>query len=234
MTRKRRRIARGVYRDRWGVSATVKVDGTQREKRFPIGTALQKIRDWQGEDARCSTRLCAARAARQLQGRCDSLSRRGAGDAQLPGRERDIGFWIAEFGGEGRRDSITTKEMVSVLQRWEQKGCAASTMNHRRGALMHLWSRSTGGTRTIPSHAPLDTRKPRPEPRGPVVGRRGSDSRCHVDVGQPVAGQVRDDASKTKARLASWRLRASPEATETTTPGGCVLARIGDQGTSPE
>ena len=120
MTRKRRRIARGVYRDRWGVSATVKVDGTQREKRFPIGTALQKIRDWQGE-MRVALRASVRRGPRGSF-KADAI-RYLAGVRGMPSyreRERDIGFWIAEFG-ERRRDSITTKEMVSVLQRWNRR-----------------------------------------------------------------------------------------------------------------
>ena len=201
MTRKRRRIARGVYRDRWGVSATVKVDGTQREKRFPIGTALQKIRDWQGE-MRVALRASVRRGPRGSF-KADAI-RYLAGVRGMPSyreRERDIGFWIAEFG-ERRRDSITTKEMVSVLQRWEQKGCAASTMNHRRGALMHLWSRLDGRDADNPVARTPRYKEPRPEPRGLSWADMDRILAVMLDVGQPVAGQVRDDASKTKARLA--------------------------------
>jgi len=35
MTRRRVRIARGIYTDRYGVAATVKVRRVQREHRFP-------------------------------------------------------------------------------------------------------------------------------------------------------------------------------------------------------
>jgi hypothetical protein len=48
---RRKRIGKGIYRDRYGLSSTVKV-GTgdaaqQREKRFPYDTPLKDIRDWQ-------------------------------------------------------------------------------------------------------------------------------------------------------------------------------------------
>jgi hypothetical protein len=54
-TTRRKRIAKGVYRDRYSLSATVKV-GTgaaarQREKRFPFHTPLKDIKAWQGEHA---------------------------------------------------------------------------------------------------------------------------------------------------------------------------------------
>ena len=39
--RKRIRVAQGVYRDRHGLAATVKVNGVQREIRFPPGTPLK-------------------------------------------------------------------------------------------------------------------------------------------------------------------------------------------------
>ena len=43
-TRRRTRVAEGIYKDRWGLAATVKVHGVQREIRFPRGTPLKTIR----------------------------------------------------------------------------------------------------------------------------------------------------------------------------------------------
>ena len=42
--RRRVRVAEGVYRDRYGLATTVKVNGVQREIRFPPGTPLKTIR----------------------------------------------------------------------------------------------------------------------------------------------------------------------------------------------
>ena len=41
---RRTRVAEGVYKDRWGLAATVKVHGVQREIRFPPDTSLKTIR----------------------------------------------------------------------------------------------------------------------------------------------------------------------------------------------
>ena len=42
--RRRVRVAEGIYKDRHGLAATVKVNGVQREVRFPHGTPLKTIR----------------------------------------------------------------------------------------------------------------------------------------------------------------------------------------------
>ena len=42
--RRRVRVAEGIYKDRHGLAATVKVNGIQREVRFPRGTLLKTIR----------------------------------------------------------------------------------------------------------------------------------------------------------------------------------------------
>ncbi len=175
MKRKRTRVAKGIYRDRWGVSATVKVDGTQREKRFPADTALRTIRAWQ-DQMRVALRAAAPRRPRgsfetDATGYLATVQRM----ASCRERERNIELWTAEFGSR-RRDSITTDEIVTVLQGWEQQGYAASTLNHRRGALMHLWSQLDGQNADNPVARIPRYREPRPEPRGlswDDVGRRG-------------------------------------------------------------
>ena len=201
MTRKRRRIARCVYSDQWGLSATVKVNGVQRERRFAKETTLRTIREWQDE-TRVALRSLEvggprsdfeADAGRYL----DAIQR-------MPSyreRERDIGFWIAEFTGRDRR-GIAVQEILVVLRRWEQAGYAASTLNHRRGALMHLWSTLDGKQATNPVARIPRYKEPRPEPRGLSWLEVDRILAAMPNVGQAVAGQARDDESKTKARLA--------------------------------
>jgi hypothetical protein len=47
VTRRRIRIAPGIYRDQYGLAATVKVGRVQREHRFPAEEALATIKAWQ-------------------------------------------------------------------------------------------------------------------------------------------------------------------------------------------
>src|SRR5688572_7145702 len=62
--KRRKRIGKGIYRDKYGISATVKV-GTgiasiQREKRYPFDTSLKDIKAWQ-EAMRGELRTAAKR-----------------------------------------------------------------------------------------------------------------------------------------------------------------------------
>src|SRR5678815_5714299 len=42
----RTRLERGIYQDRWGISAIVTVKGQQQEKRFPLDTPRELIKRW--------------------------------------------------------------------------------------------------------------------------------------------------------------------------------------------
>ena len=61
-----KRIGQGIYRDRYGLAATVKVgtgaDAQQREKRFPFDTAFKDIKAWQ-EAIRSELRTASRRPA---------------------------------------------------------------------------------------------------------------------------------------------------------------------------
>ena len=164
MKRKRTRVGRGIYRDQWGLSATVKVNGTQRERRFPKDTGLRGIREWQ-DQVRVALRAAAPKQPRSSfkmdAHRYLAMVRRMPSYRE---RKRNINNWIAEFGPR-RRDSITTEEIWAVLQRWEE-GYAASTLNHLRGALMHVWTRLDGKDAKNPVARIPRYREPGAEPRG--------------------------------------------------------------------
>ena len=201
MRRKRTRVSQGVYRDQWGLSATVKVGGKQRELRFPKDTGLRTIHAWQDE---MRAALRSVKPARPRGNFETDAKRYLAGVRMMPSyreRERNIELWIDEFGSR-RRDTITTDEIAAVLQRWEQRGYAASTLNHRRGALMHLWSSRDGQNADNPVARIPRYKEPCPEPRGLSWDDVDRILAVMLERGQPVAGRTLDDASKTKARLA--------------------------------
>ena len=63
--RSRTRVAPGICKDRWGLAATVKVNGVQRELRFPPGTPLKAIRA-RRDELRASLRMLPRRARQTL------------------------------------------------------------------------------------------------------------------------------------------------------------------------
>ena len=75
-SRRRVRVAEGIYKDRHGLAATVKVNGVQREIRFPPGTPLKTIRARRGRAA-CESTHAAGRRAAHRGPRCGPVSPAG-------------------------------------------------------------------------------------------------------------------------------------------------------------
>ena len=199
--RKRKRVSEGVYRDQWGFSASVRGGGQRAEKRFPPGTSLKTIKAWRDE-TRVSLRKAAGRATRSTfaNDAAQYLLAVGAMPT-FRQRRRDIRLWIAEFG-QRRRDSITTPEIDTLLSRWLGSGLAASTVKHRRTALLHLWHRLDGTDAANPVRRSLMPVEPEPEPRGLPYSTVQKILGAMPDQGQAIKGQARDAASKTKTRFA--------------------------------
>ncbi len=55
-------------------------------------------------------------------------------------RQDDLDRWIAVFGRQRARAAITPPMIRQQLETWRAEGYAPSTVNHRRTALMHLWT----------------------------------------------------------------------------------------------
>ena len=99
-TRRRTRVAEGVYKDRYGLAATVKVHGVQREIRFPPRHSAQD------ESARGAIN-CARACARCRTGRRHTLAHdadryldqvKNTLRVSLRDRRRDLAVWLPRFG----------------------------------------------------------------------------------------------------------------------------------------
>ena len=137
--RRRVRVAEGIYRDRHGLAATVKVKGIQREIRFPPGTPLKTIRA-RRDELRASLRTLpdgdrhtlnhdAGRYLDQVQ---HTLR------VSLRDRRRDLAVWLPRFGH--LRTLALPSHLATLnaqLHEW-RRTLAASSCNHRRHALIHL------------------------------------------------------------------------------------------------
>lgn len=100
--RSRTKIDKGIYRDQWGIAATVKVGTLQREKRFLPDTHIRTIKNWQ-EDTRVALRKIAPTATRGTF--AADAARYLTAVAAMPTykeREKRIALWTAEFGGRAR------------------------------------------------------------------------------------------------------------------------------------
>ena len=137
-SRRRVRVAEGIYKDRHGLAATVKVNGTQREVRFPPGTPLKTIRA-RRDELRASLRTLPAGGRHTLNH--DAGRYFGQVESTLISfgdRRRDLLAWLPRFGH--LRTLALPAHLPTLnaqLHEW-RRTLAASTCNHRRHALTNL------------------------------------------------------------------------------------------------
>ena len=136
--RRRVRVAEGIYKDRHGLAATVKVNGVQREVRFPPDTPLRTIRA-KRDELRAGLRTLPAGGRHSLShdaGRY--LDQMQSALVSFGDRRRDLLAWLPRFGHMRTLALPAHLPMLNAqLHEWRST-LAASTCNHRRHALTNL------------------------------------------------------------------------------------------------
>jgi site-specific recombinase XerD len=163
MSSRRKRMAKGVYRDRYGLSATVKVgtgsNARQREKQFPFDTPLRDIKAWQGD-----TRSDLGRAL----GRSPESPRGTLADdatayltqvktlASYKSRVCEVNAWTALYG-RLRRSQITSEHVRKARGTWLEQKYTTKTVNNRVQTLRHMYRVLDGSKAPTPADdvAPL-------------------------------------------------------------------------------
>ena len=136
--RRRVRIAEGIYKDRHGLAATVKVNGLQREIRFPPGTPLKTIRA-RRDELRVSLRTLPAGERHTLAHDAERYLQQVSGElVGFSDRRHQIGQWVQRFG---HLRTLALSQHVALLNdqlhQWRET-LSASACNHRRNALTNL------------------------------------------------------------------------------------------------
>jgi len=143
-------IAPGVYRMENGsyrVMARVgdrKTGPRPKEKRFPKGASLKRLKAWQ-EDQRSELRREDLRPVRgTLAADIPRYLERMEGQLEhSSNRKYEIEAWVPMFG-QRRRDSIEDREIEDQVRQWQRGGVAASTIRHRLSALSKLYKELDG------------------------------------------------------------------------------------------
>lgn len=182
------KIERGIWRTPHGYRIYVWANGRSFPKRLPNTWTLTQVRQYRDEHVVALRRTAGRAAQRGLF--ADDADRYLRGVAAMPSiddRRRDIRQWVDRFGHRSRA-SITVDEIRAELHRWRAT-LAASTVNHRRTALLHLYT--TLDRRGV--YNPVREIRPFPEP--PPEPRA-----VPLDTVRSILGVMRP--SKTRARLA--------------------------------
>jgi integrase len=106
-------------------------------------------------------------------------------------RARDIAVWVAVLEDRPRA-SVTATEIATQLAAWARE-LAASTVNHRRTALMHLWRVLDGRGAANPVRETPKYREPEPEARG-----------LSYDVVCAILDAMPDSASRARLAVMAW------------------------------
>lgn len=133
---RRLRITEGIYRDRYGLGATVKVGRIQREKRFPIGTKIEVMQSWRTQ---MRAELDEA-GPHPVTGTLETdaarfLARRRKNDAS---DRSHLSAWYPKFG-KLLRSRITATDCQAQIDAWVAGHVAARTIRHRRRLLRALY-----------------------------------------------------------------------------------------------
>jgi len=164
-----KRLAPGIYavyegRTKIALRANVRVHGAlQNSARYSPETNLSVLKAWR-EDQRVAGRTQGAPVTPA--GFAADAATYLASVAAMPsydGRKHDIDAWIAVFGAQARA-TITSADVATQLSVW-RKTFAASTVNHRRTALQHLWRRLDGKSAANPVRDVPKFAEPEPESR---------------------------------------------------------------------
>lgn len=80
-------------------------------------------------------------------------------------RRKHLAEWVSVLGASRQRKDITSQDVRKQLESWRAEGYAASSVNHRRTALMHLWSLLDGKRAPNPAADVPRYREPQAPPR---------------------------------------------------------------------
>lgn len=136
---KRKRIARNVYRDAFGISGIVRTKGATEELRFPHGTKTETIireidkrREVLEKDtAKAAKGTTAAIVAEYL----ELVSAEAYAD-----RSQLLQPWVTALGDEIFTE-VSRRQLFDVVDGWSTAGLSASRINKRISALRVAWKR---------------------------------------------------------------------------------------------
>lgn len=174
MTRKagsRIRVAEGVYRDRYGLSAMVQVGRRAVEQRFPLDTDLKEIAAWrlrtradlldEGLRPIATTRPSAGTLETDVPRFLELLPEGGRRKTFA----RLLAHWARTPLAAKPRAAITRLDIKEQLSTWEDAGLSASELNHRLRAIRALYRELDGDEAPNPTMGIKKRREPRREAR---------------------------------------------------------------------
>jgi integrase len=191
---KRRRLAKGIYEDKYGISVIYRSGGRNIETRFARGYSVERLERWRTRQI--ETKATPAPTRNQLARDAVRYLKRLKGLPGYKSEKSHLKAWLHEFGPTTRA-AVTRERCELILAKWRQHGYAARSLRHRYRILQSLYRFLDG------RHAatPLDDIKmpANPKPR-PVSVADGLIEAVALELRKhEISGTLRD--AKTRARF---------------------------------
>ncbi len=163
-----KRLATGIYQTWCGYRVFYRNHGRLLSRRFGPEKSLADLKAWRAAQIARKTK-----AHRERGTLVDDAARYLTTVAAMPSikeRQRDLDAWVAVLGHRARA-SIRPEEIRAQLHAWKMRGgprgrpLAASTINHRRTALSHLYTVLDGKSSDNPVRDIPTFREPRASKR---------------------------------------------------------------------
>ncbi len=181
-----RELPTGIVKTRTGYRAFIRLSVDRlASKRFPAHTPIPEMKQWrEGQRVDFRRRPPVSRPSEGFAKDAESYLKAVAAMPSYDDRERDIQWWVEIFK-ERPREGIQSHEIAAALS---SSTLSASSTNHRRTALAHLWRTLDGKAARNPIRDVPKRREPDAEPRG-----------LSYDLIEKIFAAMEE--SKTKARL---------------------------------
>lgn len=191
-----RDLPTGIFRTKKGYRAFVRLSRDElAAETFPPDTTLPELKQWR-VDQRAEFKRKRIAAADQAPPPSNGFTRDAesylnavAHMASYSDRKRDIDWWVTLFA-EKPREHITSAEIAAALSGLK---LSASSINHRRTALAHLWRTLDGKSARNPVREVPKRREPDAEPRG-----------LSYDIIQKIFDAMEESATKARLMVLAW------------------------------
>lgn len=204
-TRRRVRVAPGIYDDQYGRAGTVKVGRIQREQRFPADEPLDTIKAWQ-----VRTRADLTEDRDETRAIEEPIPERGTFASDLPRRLKQIEgrvsyhsdrshlrAWLPFLGKLPRR-IIRPSHVRAAFSAWLADGKSPRTIRHRRRVLRELYQGLDGAHAKPPLKG---VKVPTPEDPHPTPVPLATIQRVAESLKRGKTGEKRHGPQRTLGRV---------------------------------
>jgi integrase len=133
-----KRLGRGIYKTTYGYRVIIRIGKSLHRKRFPPTYTVEKLREWRDDHIRLRRPKKSQRGT--FAADVAAYLKAVEGMPSYQDRVREIRAWLVDRDESFARWRLTPAMIRTQLSAWKAQGLAASTINHRRTALSHLYS----------------------------------------------------------------------------------------------